>query len=665
MKRFPVAVKKDFIASISSASPIEALSELIWNGFDAGSSKVQVYIENNELGSVSGIRVRDFGEGIDHAKVEELFGSLGDSWKKMQVRHNNRALHGKNGKGRFKAFALGEKVVWSTTFKKGDAPHSFTISGSLNALDNFEASDPLVAPNAPCGTEVSIYNSPRNFRSLHSESVLLELAKIFGLYLTEYPRISLEFDGQKINPDAAKVYQKEYDIGNVALPGGQNASVKLVVVEWAIKTDRTIHLCDSDGVSLFEIKAEKIRAPGFHFTAYIKCDHIRELDKTNQLSMSELHPDIRAMLVPVKQKIKEHFRSRILEGQSKIVDRWKEEDIYPYEEKIDLDPLEAAERQVFDILAVSVQSYMPSFESADVKSKRFTFRLLAQAIKENPDSVQTIIGEVLGLKKQDQDDLAGLLRKTTLSSIISSAKIISDRLNFLKGIENLIFDKETKKTLLERDQLHKILEKEAWIFREEFYLAASEETLEDVLAKHIGLLKDREDDDPVDVGEGKSGRIDLMLQRAIQPRNGEYDYLVVELKRPSQKINATVLSQIEGYAMAVANDERFRGLKAKWTFMVISNDFDDVAKRKANQRDRPSGMVYDDADMNVSVWAKTWSEIISDAKSRLHFVNKQLSYQADRDSSKEYLIKTHAKYIPEAGVTVDENLSDEHAADTE
>lgn len=664
MKRFPVAVKKDFIASISSASPIEALSELIWNGFDAGSSKVQVYIENNELGSVSEIRVRDFGEGIDHAKVEELFGSLGDSWKKAQVRHNNRSLHGKNGKGRFKAFALGEKVVWSTTFKKSDAPHSFAITGSLNALDNFEATDPVASPNASCGTEVSIYNPPRNFRSLQSESVPLELAKIFGLYLTEYPSISLEFDGQKINPDAAKIYQKEYDIGNVAFSGGQSAPVKLVIVEWAIKTDRTINLCDVDGVSLFEIKAEKIRAPGFHFTAYIKCDHIRELDKTNQLSLSELHPDIRAMLVPVKHKIKEHFRSRILEGQSKIVDRWKEEDIYPYEEKIDLDPLEAAERQVFDILAVSVQSYMPSFESADVKSKRFTFRLLAQAIKENPDSVQTIIGEVLGLKKQDQDDLAELLGKTTLSSIISSAKIISDRLNFLKGIENLIFDKETKKAFLERDQLHKILENEAWIFHEEFYLAASEETLEDVLAKHIGLLKDREDESPVDVGEGKSGRIDLMLQRAIQPRNGEYDYLVVELKRPSQKINAAVLSQIEGYAMAVANDERFRGLKARWTFMVISNDFDDVAKRKANQRDRPSGMVYDDADMNVSVWAKTWSEIISDARSRLHFVNKQLSYQADRESSKEYLIKTHAKYIPESGVTVDENLSDEDAADT-
>jgi len=39
-----------------------------------------------------------------------------------------------------------------------------------------------------------------------------------------------------------------------------------------------------------------------------------------------------------------------------------------------------------------VESYLPYFEDADTKSRRFTFRLLAQAICENPDSVQEIVG---------------------------------------------------------------------------------------------------------------------------------------------------------------------------------------------------------------------------------------------------------------------------------
>jgi len=192
---------------------------------------------------------------------------------------------------------------------------------------------------------------------------------------------------------------------------------------------------------------------------------------------------------------------------------------------------------VFDILAVNVQSYLPLFDVADVKSRKFTFRLLAQAIRENPESVQKIIAEVLGLKKDEQDDLAELLKQTSLSSIISSARIVANRLDFLNGLENLLFDKESKKKLLERDQLHKILENEAWLFDEEFSLAGSELRLEEVLNQHLDKLGKREDDpDPVEVGEGKTGRVDLMLQKAIQPRTGEYDYLIVELKRPSKKI---------------------------------------------------------------------------------------------------------------------------------
>ncbi|MEO5934836.1 MAG: hypothetical protein ABIQ08_14960, partial [Duganella sp.] len=358
-----------------------------------------------------------------------------------------------------------------------------------------------------------------------------------------------------------------------------------------------------------------------------------------------------------KNKMKEHFRRRLASNHSQIVEKWKKEKIYPYEENNDIGPVEFAERQVFDILAVNVQSYLPSFEESDSKQKKFTFFLLAQAIRQNPDSVQFIIGQVLGLKKDAQDDLALLLEKTPLSSIISSAKIVANRLDMLNGLECLLFDKESKKKLLERDQLHKILETESWLFHEEFSLAGSEQRLEEVLRKHLAILGPREDDDlVVDVGDGKTGRVDLMLQKAVQPRTGQYEYLIVELKRPSQKINGDVLMQIKKYAMAVAGDERFAGITAKWTFVAISNELDSYAKKDANQRGRPRGQVYDDPESNITVWAKEWAEVINDARSRLRFVNEQLSYEADRDSAKAYLQRTHAKFIPEFDGEGDEEV---------
>jgi hypothetical protein len=164
----------------------------------------------------------------------------------------------------------------------------------------------------------------------------------------------------------------------------------------------------------------------------------------------------------------------------------------------------------------------------------------------------------------------------------------------------------------------------------------------------------------VDIGGGRRGRVDLMLQKAIQPRTGEYEYLVVELKRPSKKIDSDVISQIKKYAIAVASDERFREVPARWTFLAISNDLDEFAKREANQRNRPKGQVYDDADLNIVVWIKSWAEVINDARAKLRFINQQLSYEADLDSAKDYLRVAHAKFIPNVpAFELDEQDSEE------
>lgn len=148
------------------------------------------------------------------------------------------------------------------------------------------------------------------------------------------------------------------------------------------------------------------------------------------------------------------------------------------------------------------------------------------------------------------------------------------------------------------------------------------------------------------VGEGKTGRIDLMLSRAISPRNAERDYLVIELKRPSKKIDDGVISQVKKYAMAVAGDERFNGVPAKWKFIAISNEMDDYARNDANQSGHPKGEVWISPDGSIRVWVQEWAEIINNARARLQFINKSLSYEASRETSKNYLVKVHAKFIP-------------------
>lgn len=402
MTKVHVTAKPDFIQTLTVARPIDALAELIWNAFDADSRLVQVFFETNDLDGLEAIRVRDHGLGIPFDEVQMLFGGLGESWKKTKRKsHGGRSLHGKNGKGRFKAFSLGEWVQWNSTYRKGGKTYKYAISGKSSSIDDFDVVTPVEAPGAETGTEVLIQNPRRDFRSLVDDTAPLKLAKTFGAYLTEYPDLVLEVSGQRVDPKAAQKGTSEYHLGDVEISDGRRVPVALLIVEWLSDTDRVLHLCDESGVTLCELPiGQQVRAPGFNFTAYVKSDFFRLLDASNQLDLSELDLDVQAILKVVRPKIKEHFRLRTLENQSRIVEQWKEELIYPYEDAPQLNPIEVAERQVFDILAVNVQSYLPSFESADHKAKQFTFRLLAQALKDSPESLQKIVGEVLGLKKR-------------------------------------------------------------------------------------------------------------------------------------------------------------------------------------------------------------------------------------------------------------------------
>ena len=650
MNRIAIQAKPDFLERLSSAAPIKAISELIWNGLDAGAERVSVRLETNGLDSIDTIRVVDNGSGIDHSRIQSLFGSLGDSWKKTKERLKGRSLHGKNGQGRFKAFALGNRVEWHSVYETPTGRMRYRVVGRAEALTDLEFSNPIAANGDLTGTEVVVSEIQLSLGSLQGDNAREELAKLFASYLSQYPDISIEYDGVEVDPTKLQIGKKDILLENIALSGGGSVNATVTIVEWSMQAKRVVHLCDADGVSLHETEVgQKIRAPGFEFTVYVKCDHFRELDKTGTLALDELHPDVASIVHSVRQAVKSHFRQRLSERQSQIVERWKQEQIYPFDPKDDLTSVEEAERQVFDILAVNVESYLPAFEEADHKAKRFMFRLLAQAVQESPDSVQRIITGMLNLKKEEQEALSELMEVTSLSKIISSAKTVANRLDFLVALENLIFDKDTKKKLLERDQLHKILENEAWLFDEEFALSGSEKTLEEVLQMHLGELRATDATEPVLREGGQTGRVDLMLSRMVQPRQDERDHLVVELKRPSQQINSKILNQIESYALAVAQDPRFYKEKTRWRFIVVSNSMDDHAKEKAHQKDRPRGLVYDSGTQNIQVWAYEWTEILSKARARLQFINESLGYAADRETARGYLEKAHAKFIPNMG----------------
>lgn len=650
-KSLKIVATPGHIKTLTEASATKALSELIWNGFDASSKTVSVTLNFQTIGGLDTIVVEDQGDGIPFKDAKSYFGEIGDSWKKIKKETYHHPLHGQNGRGRFKAFCLGADIEWQTTFEDQNSYSTYSIIGNHNKIEEFKTSKLESNNEGQKGTKVIISNLYKKADELLKEKTRSELTKSFAVFLTEFPHLQLNFNGIKIDPKSVQVCSKDYDLTEDCSEITEHP-VKLTIIEWNIETERVINLCSAKGISLEEYEPKhRIKAKGFNFTAYLKSEYFQELENEGVLSLRELEPTVGKIIDIAVSAIQEHFRKRMAEKYSGIVQEWKNQNIYPYQDKTSFNSIEKAEQEVFDILAANVQTFLPNFEKTEKTSKKFMFKLIAQAITENPESVQKIITEVLDLKKEDQDKLAELLDNTELSSIISSASIVTNRLNFLNGLEDLLFG-ESKKIFTERDQLHKILEKEAWIFDEQFALSLSEERLEKVLEKHISKLGDRADEinvtDPVMLPDGRNGRIDLMLNKVDQPRDGEFDYLVVELKRPSKKIDSDVLSQIEKYAIAVAEDERFLNVKAKWTFLAISNELDAYANRKANQRNMPKSVVFQDGELNITVLVKSWAEVIANARAKLQFINQHLQYEVTQESSQKYLKEAHEKFIPTA-----------------
>lgn len=93
---------------------------------------------------------------------------------------------------------------------------------------------------------------------------------------------------------------------------------------------------------------------------------------------------------------------------------------------------------------------------------------------------------------------------------------------------------------------------------EEFQVATDDESLADLLARHIKILGREETALTVEVTtiEGKEGFTDLMLWHKQPVDKSRFEHLVVELKRP-MKVGAEEINQIENYAFTVIADERF------------------------------------------------------------------------------------------------------------
>lgn len=659
-----VNVSPDHLLSVAKATPIAAILELVWNALDADATVVGITIDANELGGVEGITVTDNGTGISYEDAHLFFALLGGSWKKSagSSKQLKRVLHGKEGKGRFKAFSIGTKVSWRSVSNHNGTRQLISITAQPGNVNRFHVPDPIDTEENT-GTVVKIEGIQNGLHSLMGDDVPVEIAEHLAPYLLRYPDVCVQYRGQAIDPKSVVKDDETFSLVAVQDLNGEMEIPTVRIIEWWRPSRRELHLCDPSGFSL-AVTTPKIHVPGYNFTAYLSSVRIRQLNDRNELLLWEVNKSIDDLVEEAKWQIKGHRRSTKARDAHLFIKQLKEDKIYPYKEE-PRDLIESTTRQMFDVLAVNLANLYPRFSTTDDKSKSLSLHLLARAVEDNPKSIQKILTEVLGLSRDKQDELAEILEDTSLDHIISASKTVTDRLKFLDGLHHILFSEDIKPILKERTHLHKIIEGETWVFGEEYNLTASDKSLTEVLRKHRALLGDPVIiDEPVVREDGKVGIVDLMLSRSLKnPNPKQHEHLIIELKRPAQKITSSAIHQTRSYAKAIANDERFKGTDTKWTFIALSNDLDDIVQDDARQPEKPPGLVFEDPNGRYKVWAKRWSEIIDDARARLSFFQEKFAIEMAEGAGLEHMRRVYAKHLPTEDLTLQEG-EDREAEET-
>lgn len=619
----------------------------MWNSVDAEADNISVTLERDEHGAVRAVIVADDGHGITVDEVESTFGHIGDSWKRLSTRTKNdkRGLHGEKGEGRLRIFALGNLVEWNSTSVDPSGQHNrIVISGSASHRQRFPWSFEAVASGATGTTVTATNESQKSLGALEHTSTVPTLLANFAPVLLNEPGLTISFDGAELNPDEnieAKT-SRTFQFGE----SEPTQTASLVIIEWRAGKHRTLHFGADNEHFVYDESLRDLE-PSFNYSAYVTWRGFDQ-EALSTIGLGDAaQGDVGPLYIAARKAISEHFINRRRQRRREQVKKWQEDQIYPYEGEPRTET-ERAERAVFDVVSGTLSTQISGKKS----DARLTLALLKSALRAAPESLQTILHEVVSLTEDDRNALTSLLGEVTLPSIIKAANLVTNRNKFLLALEHVLFDPDDAGTVGEKAHLHPLLEQELWIFGEAYNAMNSERGLTELLRTHLKLTGlPTGGVTPVKLWDGKSGRVDLHL--AAQAK--EFDrvhHLVVELKAPGVELNRDHLNQVENYADAVLRNDAFASGTSTWEFVLVGTSWDDKVEQRLTEDTMVSGQFLAPPQRSgrprVRAYVRKWRDVLDENNRRLEFMRSALEHDPSLKEGIGSVRERYAAFLPDS-----------------
>lgn len=179
----------------------EAVCEYIWNGFEAGASKIHVDLQGAPLSEAFSITISDNGEGISFDNLDNTFGAFLSSIKNdSTIRIKSQT---NKGKGRFSYLSFSYSAQWKTVYRSNGELKGYSISMNSTNKSSFDTTEPITETRLKeTGTVVTFPLEDENTRSqLSFQNMKQKLLEEFSwyLFLNRDKNFSLEYMGELLD----------------------------------------------------------------------------------------------------------------------------------------------------------------------------------------------------------------------------------------------------------------------------------------------------------------------------------------------------------------------------------------------------------------------------------------------------------------------------------
>lgn len=622
------------VKHFKNVEPHQALAELIWNGFDAGASKIDVTIETNSIDGTELVTILDDGNGINFKAPEDNFRRFNDSLKK-----DSYDTHGSQGRGRLAFHKICNVSTWYTKYNDEHARITI-LSSNLGDIEgrtipNEEQHPALYAHSS--GTCVVLSGFKNN---LPPHDVLVsEFSKIFGAHLALEPQKILRVNATTVTP-------QEHDLHQISVITKSN-EFEVKLLHWKDKPGSEkshIHFINSKNKVLYKYLSSLNKKRGYYSSIYVKSNGFNRFS-TEDNALSEpigsflASDEFRALDKDINAFAKKMYADFLIKQADKHVTKFEEDGDFP--DFKDLDEQESKWRlaHIKDIVKAVLVREPGLLVGNNKKQRRLIIRLLDRlSISSENSGIFEILESILSLDAAAMTQLANQLKKTKLDNIINTIEVLQHRELAVSQIKELmnVHYAEVRET----PDLQAVIENNTWLFGASYeILGAEEASFTEITSNLRSTIKDIEGVDVGDLAdgvkiEGAQKQVDLLLVRR-QPQidaSGKkyFRCVIVEIKRPGIALNDKHLQQLDQYASILSRYPAFNSDLTRFELLLVGRTISSEAFGIQNRLDTSKihgepGIVT--STPKIKTYIKTWPRIFDEFELTNDYLLEKLKTQ--------------------------------------